>query len=166
MVNPESSSVSWVYPLTQPVVSIDTTAITPPLGLVLALVDSFIKIYPSIDTNRLYIGGLSMGGFGTWNAISRNPNKFAAAFIMAGVGDTSSAIVKNLLNISIWLGHGQEDPLVPIIAKRLMVVAFENQGKRWLKTVSDTTTPWSTVTIDGASSSWANFVTRVKAGYN
>ena len=161
MSGPLSSLLSWVYPLSSPVVSIATTTITTPLRQALAVVDSFIRIYSSIDTNRLYIGGMSMGGYGTWNAISRYPNKFAAAFIMCGTGDTSSTVVNSLLNMPIWLGHGQTDPLVPILNKRLMDTAFEKQSKTWLKTVNNTA--WTTISINGVSSTWANFVSLVKA---
>ncbi len=59
-----------------------------PLQLALELVDKLAAELP-VDTGRLYITGLSMGGFGTWDAISRWPDHFAAALPICGGGDTS-----------------------------------------------------------------------------
>jgi predicted peptidase len=60
------------------------------MELVIALIQQVIKTLP-IDTNRIYITGLSMGGFGTYDAIERYPNLFAAAVPVCGGGDISKA---------------------------------------------------------------------------
>jgi MYXO-CTERM domain-containing protein len=80
----------------------------------------------SIDPKRLYVTGISMGGFGTWDIIMRNPNMFAAAVPMSGGGSpTSAALIKDL---PIWDFHGQFDDVVPTQASREMVSALKALG--------------------------------------
>src|SRR5437773_3619696 len=59
-----------------------------PMSLLIDLIHELIKKY-SIDTNRIYITGLSMGGYGTYDAIERYPHLFAAAVPVCGGGDVS-----------------------------------------------------------------------------
>ncbi len=80
-----------------------------PMELVIALINKMIKDSP-IDKNRIYITGLSMGGFGTFDAIERYPNLFAAAVPVCGGGDISK--VESIKQIPIWIFHGAEDPAV------------------------------------------------------
>ena len=61
-----------------------------PMGLVIGLVHELMK-KAQVDSSRIYITGLSMGGFGTYDAIERWPNLFAAAIPVAGGGDPSKA---------------------------------------------------------------------------
>ncbi|MEQ9378211.1 MAG: prolyl oligopeptidase family serine peptidase [Imperialibacter sp.] len=75
----------------------------------LALVDSLIKIYP-IDVNRLYIYGISMGGFGTLSVLQKEPGKFAAGYVVCGGG--SEKAVDKLLDAPLWIFHGEEDDIV------------------------------------------------------
>ena len=82
---------------------------TRPMELVIELIYKLIKTMP-VDTNRIYITGLSMGGFGTFDAIERYPNLFAAAVPVCGAGDTSKADL--IKHIPIWIFHGAEDPAV------------------------------------------------------
>jgi pimeloyl-ACP methyl ester carboxylesterase len=80
----------------------------------------------SIDTNRLYITGLSMGGYGTWDMIVRYPTKFAAAVPMSGGGDPfKAALIKH---IPIWDFHGAMDATVNVAYSREMITALENEG--------------------------------------
>jgi poly(3-hydroxybutyrate) depolymerase len=80
----------------------------------------------SVDTNRMYVTGLSMGGYGTWDLISRFPNKFAAAVPMSGGGDSSK--VNLIKHVPIWDFHGALDGTVPVKNSRDMITAFENAG--------------------------------------
>ncbi|MGA3287060.1 MAG: T9SS type A sorting domain-containing protein [Bacteroidota bacterium] len=80
----------------------------------------------SVDTNRMYITGLSMGGYATWDLIVRFPNKFAAAVPMSGGGDASKVIL--IKHIPIWDFHGAKDNTVPVQYSRDMMTAFENAG--------------------------------------
>ncbi|MBF0433320.1 MAG: prolyl oligopeptidase family serine peptidase [Fibrobacteria bacterium] len=92
---------------------------------VMDLVDSLIKIFP-IDTNRLYVAGNSMGGYGTWNVILNYPGKFAAAVPVCGAGDKSLAGL--LSDMPIWAFHGNADPTVPVSGSRDMMSAIQNMG--------------------------------------
>ena len=80
-----------------------------PMELLIGLIYQLIDTYP-IDTNRIYITGLSMGGFGTYDAIERYPNLFAAAVPVCGAGDVTR--VQSIAKIPIWIFHGAEDPVV------------------------------------------------------
>jgi dienelactone hydrolase len=80
----------------------------------------------SIDTNRLYITGLSMGGYGTWDMIARYPARFAAAVPMSGGGNSSQASL--IKDIPIWNFHGAQDGTVSVTESRNMITALENAG--------------------------------------
>ena len=96
-----------------------------PMELVIALIQQVIKKAP-IDTNRIYITGLSMGGFGTFDAIERYPNLFAAAMPVCGGGDTSKAA--SIAHIPMWIYHGSEDPAVNPYNSVDMVYALMKAG--------------------------------------
>ncbi len=96
----------------------------------LALVDSLVKEFP-IDTNRLYVTGLSMGGYGTWDVLARHPGKFAAAIALCGGSDTSKA--SQIRNTPIWAFHGVLDNVVPPTATRSMIARFEALGTPVIK---------------------------------
>jgi predicted peptidase len=87
--------------------------------------DSLLNEF-SVDTNRMYITGLSMGGYATWDLIVRFPNKFAAAVPMSGGGDVSKVML--IKHIPIWDFHGAQDGTVPVKNSRDMMTAFENTG--------------------------------------
>jgi len=82
---------------------------TRPMELLFELIQQAIKNLP-VDTNRIYITGLSMGGYGTYDAIERQPHLFAAAVPVCGAGDTTCAA--SIAHIPIWIYHGAEDPAV------------------------------------------------------
>jgi predicted peptidase len=102
----------------------------PAAGLLAAkeLLDALQKQYINIDANRLYITGLSLGGYGTWDAIERWPNYFAAAVPIAGAGDPSKASV--LKAMPIWAFHGSSDTTVPVSGSRDMIAAIQAAGGR------------------------------------
>ncbi len=89
------------------------------------LVEDIIEHYP-IDTTRIYVTGLSMGGYGTWDIISRYPDKFAAAIAICGGGDEKMA--QKIKNIPIWAFHGSNDKVVPVSRSRNMVNAIKLAG--------------------------------------
>jgi predicted peptidase len=80
-----------------------------PMQLLIELIHKLIKTMP-VDSNRIYITGLSMGGIGTYDAIERYPNLFAAAVPVCGAGDTSKVL--SIKHLPIWIYHGAEDPAV------------------------------------------------------
>ncbi len=98
--------------------------------MALAIVDSMIKLFP-IDTNRIYVTGLSMGGYATWDFIMRHPNKFAAAIPEAGGCDTSTAPL--LKKMPIYSLHGAIDPTVPPGGDRRMMAKLQSLGVPVLK---------------------------------
>jgi len=81
-----------------------------------------------VDFKRIYITGLSMGGFGTWNMLGEYPNYFAAAVPVCGGGDTDS--VPLFKHIPIWAFHGTLDTVVFPSGSRDMVTALARAGAR------------------------------------
>jgi predicted peptidase len=80
----------------------------------------------AIDNDRIYIMGLSMGGFGTWELISRFPDKFAAAVPICGGGDENMA--SGMVDVPIWAFHGDRDRIVKTIRTRNMINAIKSSG--------------------------------------
>ena len=80
-----------------------------------------------IDNNRIYIGGLSMGGMGTFEILSRKPDFFAAAFAICGGADP--AIVENYRKgFNIWIFHGEQDNVVPAEFSKTMAREINTHG--------------------------------------
>jgi predicted peptidase len=95
------------------------------MKLVILLMTKVITAY-KIDTARIYVIGLSMGGYGVWDIISRIPYKFAAAVPICGGGDENQA--NKLTNIPIWAFHGKKDKLVKVTRSRNMIKAIKQAG--------------------------------------
>jgi predicted peptidase len=93
--------------------------------LLFELIASTIKNY-AIDTNRIYITGMSMGGIGTFDFVTRHPNLFAAAAPVCGAGDTSKA--STIKHIPIWMFHGAEDNIINPKFSLDMVAALTKAG--------------------------------------
>ncbi len=96
-----------------------------PLKLAHKLVLETINDLP-VDEDRLYITGLSMGGFGTWDMITRYPDLFAAAMPVCGGGDPTKAHL--LVDLPIWNFHGAKDNVVPAELSRDMIQAIRIAG--------------------------------------
>lgn len=92
---------------------------------VMALVDEIAEKY-RVDPKRIYLTGLSMGGFGTWSIASTYPNRFAAIVPICGGGQPYLAA--NLKGIPIWAFHGAKDPVVPLSESQRMVNAVKSFG--------------------------------------
>lgn len=90
---------------------------TKPLELV-ALLDEVVAKY-KIDQDRIYLTGLSMGGFGTWTLAAYAPDRFAAIIPICGGGEALSA--RRLTHLPVWVFHGAKDPLVPLKRSEEMV---------------------------------------------
>jgi predicted peptidase len=89
------------------------------------LIDVLSKEF-HIDSDRIYITGLSMGGFGTWDAIQRKPELFAAAAPICGGGDPSYAA--KIKNLPVWAFHGDQDTAVKVRRSRDMIEAIKAAG--------------------------------------
>ena len=87
-----------------------------------ALIDSVVASH-KIDKNRIYVTGLSMGGYGTWALAQAYPNKFAAIMPICGGGDPSK--VEPIKNLPIWIFHGAKDQGVPLKLSEQMVDALK-----------------------------------------
>ncbi len=96
-----------------------------PLNWLLALLEQMKKEKP-IDTNRIYVTGLSMGGYGTWDLLSRHADMFAAAVPVCGGGDEAKAPVMKA--VPIWVFHGAKDTAVIPERSRNMVAAVKKAG--------------------------------------
>jgi len=127
---------------------------TDSLRMAKEIVDALLKQYPGIDPYRLYITGLSMGGYGTWDAIERWPDYFAAAAPLAGAGDPSKAT--RLVNLPIWAFHGSGDGGVPVSGSRDMVQAIKFAGghPRYTEYASAGHEIWAQVYSTPAFFSW------------
>ena len=76
-----------------------------------------------VDQKRVYVTGLSMGGFGTWALAAKFPDKIAAAIPICGGGDTKTADA--LKNVPIWAFHGAKDTVVRVEQSQKMVDAIK-----------------------------------------
>jgi predicted peptidase len=97
------------------------------MGLCLELIDKLQKDLP-IDDRRLYLTGLSMGGFGTFDAIARWPDRFAAAMPICGGGDTRKETVSRYRDLPLWVFHGGKDTLVRPERSREIIAALKEAG--------------------------------------
>jgi predicted peptidase len=96
-----------------------------PGRLVLELIGAMRKEY-SIDPQRIYLTGLSMGGYGTWDLLARRPKLFAAGVPVCGGGDEGTA--EKVADVPIWAFHGDKDNAVPVGRSRTMVEALKKAG--------------------------------------
>ena len=80
----------------------------------------------AIDADRVYVTGQSLGGYGTWDFITKHPDVFAAAVPLCGGGDPSR--IGAARTLPIWAFHGGEDPVVPVTESRAMVAALRRAG--------------------------------------
>lgn len=104
---------------------LDAVQESPYLHLAAALVEMVAARYP-VDSDRLYLTGASMGGYGTWDLLLRYPERFAAAIPICGAGDASKAA--RLRDMPLWVFHGQDDNIVPVSGSRRMVAALWEAG--------------------------------------
>jgi predicted peptidase len=85
------------------------------------------------DEKRVYLTGVSMGGYGVWFLAARNAEKFAALVSICGgspftKGDRYAAIVEGVGKTPAWLFHGADDKIVQVSESRQIVAALENSG--------------------------------------
>lgn len=106
-------------------VSVASPEPAPALRLALELIARTRKEY-SIDAKRIYVTGISMGGYGTWDVLWRRPDMFAAAVPICGGGIPSKAPI--FAHTPIWAFHGGADPTVPVQKSREMIVALKKAG--------------------------------------
>lgn len=99
----------------------------------LALLDH-ITTSQKVDTGRVYLTGLSMGGFGSWSLGCRNPHLFAAMAPICGGGERIDIVIGSrqrkaaLQSLGVWAFHGGKDPAVPLEESEKMVNALKKAG--------------------------------------
>jgi predicted peptidase len=96
-----------------------------PMSILMELIPSLVKSLP-VDPSRVYVMGLSMGGFGTWDIAARHPEWFAAAVPICGGADDATAPL--LVKMPIWAFHGDQDTTVKVARTRSMVEALAKAG--------------------------------------
>lgn len=95
------------------------------LDILNAFLDNILENY-RIDKDRIYLTGLSMGGYGTWSLAAAHPDRFAAIAPICGGGNTWDA--RRVANLPVWVFHGAKDQVVPIEKSEIMVAALEKAG--------------------------------------
>lgn len=101
--------------------------------VVMGLLDEVIKQH-AVDTNRVYLTGLSMGGYGTWTVGTKYPERFAAIAPICGGGETISVLVAGrqksaaLKRLGVWAFHGGKDPVVPLAESERMIDVLKKAG--------------------------------------
>jgi predicted peptidase len=101
-------------PLPRPMDGPDGTDWTDPKvqAALIELIDTFVREHSrNVDTDRLYLVGLSSGGRGIYSLLAKRPDVFAAALPTAGWGD--AATMDRITHIPIWADHSVDDPVVP-----------------------------------------------------
>jgi len=98
---------------------------SPAMRLTMELLDALEDEF-SIDPDRRYVTGLSMGGFGTFDLLVRRGQYFAAGIPICGGLDESRA--KEIAHVPFWVFHGSNDPAVPVVRSRSAVEALKAAG--------------------------------------
>ncbi len=91
----------------------------------LAILADVQKHY-KVDAKRVYLTGLSMGGFGTWSLAAAYPKKWAAIVPICGGGNPKTA--EKIKDIPCWCFHGDADPAVNVEQSRSMIEALKKAG--------------------------------------
>ncbi|MGC4016407.1 MAG: prolyl oligopeptidase family serine peptidase [Luteolibacter sp.] len=95
------------------------------MKMAMDLLKKTIESHP-VDRSRIYVTGLSMGGFATWDILQRDCQKFAAAIPVCGGGDV--ALAGKLAHLPLWIFHGSDDTTVLPQRSRDMVAAIKAAG--------------------------------------
>jgi predicted peptidase len=89
------------------------------------LLDDLIEKY-AVDEDRVYLTGLSMGGYGTWAWAAASPERFAAVAPICGGGQPRQA--RRMKDVPVWAFHGAKDPVVPLKESEDMIAALKTAG--------------------------------------
>jgi predicted peptidase len=92
---------------------------------VIAAIEDTLQREP-IDPARIYLTGLSMGGYGSWDLAARMPDRFAAVLPICGGGDEATAA--KIKDLPIWCFHGDSDTAVSVERSRTMIEALRAAG--------------------------------------
>jgi predicted peptidase len=92
---------------------------------VIALLDEALEKY-AVDPDRVYLTGMSMGGFGTWDTAISYPDRFAAIAPVCGAGNPYRLAA--MKDVPTWVFHGEKDPNVPVAAAAQMAGTLQALG--------------------------------------
>lgn len=120
---------------------------TPMLATAYKILNKVTAEYGA-DRKRIYLTGLSMGGFGAWALAAGHPETFAALVPICGGGDPAK--LARIANMPIWAFHGAADPVVPVAVSRASIAALKAAGG----TPRYTEYPQGTFFIPNAHFSW------------
>ena len=87
---------------------------------VMTMIDRAI-LERNVNVNRLYVTGYSNGGGGTWNLLSRNPDRIAAAFTVSSIAPSAGFNAENLLGTAILTSHARDDASITVARTRSVV---------------------------------------------
>jgi len=95
------------------------------LSTLSALLDDVGKKY-KVDQDRVYLTGLSMGGFATWALAASTPDRFAAIVPICGGGEI--LLTRAIKHVPVWAFHGAKDPIVSVKRSQDLVDALKKAG--------------------------------------
>lgn len=123
------------------------------MALLIELLDKMLAD-PATDPSRVYVTGISMGGYGTWDLACRRPEALAAALPICGGGDVAEAA--KIARLPIWTFHGSADGVVPVSRSRDMVSALWALGSNahYREYPDAGHNVWTETYRDGAVLSW------------
>jgi predicted peptidase len=102
----------------------------------IALLDELQATLP-IDPRRVYVTGLSMGGYGTWELAVKHPERFAAVAPICGGGERIRTLLparqEALKTLGVWAFHGGKDNVVVPAESERMIEAFKRAGNATVK---------------------------------
>ncbi len=98
---------------------------SPVMAMTRAVIDRLLA-EEAVDPDRIYVTGMSMGGYGTWEMTQRWPDLFAAAIPICGGGDV--ALAPKVAKLPIWVWHGGKDDIITSDKSKNMVEAIKAAG--------------------------------------
>ena len=97
----------------------------PQMQVVINILEEVLGEFP-VDRRRMYLTGLSMGGYGSWDLGTRLAERWAAVAPICGGGDELYA--DRLVGVPVWAWHGDADDVVPVARSRRMIEAIRRAG--------------------------------------
>jgi len=122
--NPKSDSTGYTW--------VNEPSFSRSLKMVSTYIDTLLQA-KQVDKRRVYIMGLSMGGFGTLELLWRKPTVFAAAVPICGAVDPKKTEFYKS-NLPIWIFHGEKDPIIYVSNSRLLYNTLKETSKKAIYT--------------------------------
>ncbi|MVM34017.1 prolyl oligopeptidase family serine peptidase [Spirosoma sp. HMF4905] len=111
--------------------TLNSVGLTTSERLVKQLMDSLVD-HKLADKKRMYIGGLSLGGFGTYDLVIHYPDYFAAAFSICGQANVN-LYTKKAGHVPLWIFHGAIDNVIPVQPNRDLYQSLQKKGAKQVK---------------------------------